>query len=395
MDLLDVIIVLVALASALHGLRVGAAIQILSFAGSILGLGVGIVLVSALSPHVQSGDTRTFVALLLLLMPCGLFWAVGRQLGAHLSGRMRAHPVRHVDAAGGALIAAAGTLVFSWILASLLVSSPVPAIASQIQGSAILRGVTNVLPPLPTELASLANKLSADGFPVPVIDFEGPLPPVKLPASGAVREAVMRAGPSTVKVIAYGCDNGELVENGSGFVVDGDYVVTNAHVVAGSDKVVVADEVADHDATPIYVNPRFDLAVLKVPGLSDPSLSLDPDPVGRATKAVVLGYPGGGPFNAQPAGVLARLDARGFDIYNEAETTRWVYELQSLVRPGNSGGPLVEPDGLVVGVVFSRSASNDDIGFALASPGVLRRLDGAVHSPQRAVSTGRCIDTGQ
>jgi S1-C subfamily serine protease len=392
MDLLDVIIILVTAASALHGLRLGAAVQILSYGGAIVGLVAGVALVSSVAPHLHAGSPRTFVALLLLLAPCGLAWGIGRQLGAHLWGRIQGHSVARLDAAAGGAIAMAGTLVFVWVVGSVLVSSPVPSISGQIQRSAILRGVNEVMPPIPTELASLEHVLNQDGFPLPVINFSGPLAPVKVAGSQAVRAAVEHAGRSTVRVVAYGCDRGAVVEKGSGFVTDGNLVVTNAHVIAGSTRVVVTDEAGDHTATPILFDPRFDLAVLAVPGLRDPSLPIDPQVVGRGTTAAVLGFPLGGPFDAQPAGVLAPLDATGFDIYNRTETTRYVYELQSLVRPGNSGGPLVEPDGRVIGVVFSRSATNDSIGFALSSPGVLQRVRAAARSRAGAVPTGACVN---
>lgn len=390
MDLLDWLIVLLTVASAIHGLRLGAAVQLLSFAGSLVGLVLGVVLVSVLTPHFH-GHARTFASLLLLLLPCGILWAVGRQVGARLWGQIQGRRIARLDAGAGAAIAMAGTLVFSWLIASVLVNSPVAVVADQIQHSRILEGVTTVMPPVPTELASLERLLNQDGFPLPLIDFQGPQAPVKMPGAAAVEAAVKRDGRSTVRVVAYGCDHGDIVEKGTGFVVDHDLVVTNAHVVAGADRVVVADEFQYHSATPILFDPRFDLAVLRVKGLTDPSLRLDAHFVNRGTKAVFLGYPGGGPFNAQPAGVLQRIDATGFDIYNRHETTRWLYELQALVRPGNSGSPLVNSKGTVVGVVFSRLSTNDHIGFALNSPGVLRRVQKAAALPADAVAgTGHC-----
>ncbi len=104
----------------------------------------------------------------------------------------------------------------------------------------------------------------------------------------------------------------------------------------------------------------------------------------------MLGYPGGGPFTADPAGVMAQFEAEGRDIYGQGLTVRSVYEIQALVRPGNSGGPLVEPDGEVIGVVFSRSTTNANVGYALASPGVLSRVQ-SVAGSDRATGTGPCV----
>jgi S1-C subfamily serine protease len=111
--------------------------------------------------------------------------------------------------------------------------------------------------------------------------------------------------------------------------------------------------------------------------------------VSRGVEAAVLGYPGGGPFTAAPAGVMAVFQAQGRDIYGQGLTVRNVYEVQAVVRPGNSGGPLVQPDGEVIGVVFSRSTTNGDIGYALTSPGVVSRVVQA-EAGSAPIGTGAC-----
>jgi S1-C subfamily serine protease len=284
----------------------------------------------------------------------------------------------------------AGTMVLVWLLASVVAYLPVRSISAQIQRSYIVGHVAGLLPPVPAELSSVEQFLTHDGFPVNVFQY-GFAAPVKLPSAGFVDRAVAQDGSSTVRVVAYGCDHGDLVEKGSGFVAARQLVVTNAHVVAGAAHIVVRDEVGDFQATPVLFDPRFDLAVLRVPGITDRPLAMDSGFVGRGTRSVVLGYPGGGPFNAQPAGVLARIDPTTYDIYGQVDVTRQLYELQALVRPGNSGGPLVEGGGQVIGVVFSRSTTDNRTGFALTSPGVLKRLRDAERRPAGYVaSTESC-----
>jgi S1-C subfamily serine protease len=198
---------------------------------------------------------------------------------------------------------------------------------------------------------------------------------------------VFHAGASTVKIIGEGCGQ---IQEGSGFVVGPDVVVTNAHVVAGIAHPMVqvgGDLLA---TSVISFDPRYDLSVLRVSGLNEPALPLDPEQVPRGVQAAVLGYPGGGSFRALPAGVMAEFEAEGRDIYGQGLTVRNVYEIQATVRPGNSGGPLVQPDGQVIGVVFSRSTTNGDIGYALTSPGVLSRVQQA-ESAAKVVGTGACV----
>lgn len=389
MDVLDIVIIVVVIASAVHGLRLGAAVQVLSFGGALAGLAIGVGLVLLVCPHLSSQRMKTFVALVLLLVPAALLASAGRQVGAGLWKRLRRARFGSVDALAGAVVAVAGALVVSWLLASMLVNSQFSLVATQIEGSQIIRGVAEVLPPIPTALAPVERFLSAEGLPQVYVGLMQTPGPVDLPNSAQVRAAASAGGASTVKVVAVGCGQ---IQEGSGFVVAPGLVVTNAHVIAGTRSISAEDATGTYPATPILFDPEFDLAVLRVPNLRDPALRLDPSVVERSAKAAVLGYPGGGPFTAVQAGVLTRFEATGLDIYGQRTTVRTVYEIEARVRPGNSGGPLVEPNGLVVGVVFSRSASHPDIGYALATPGVVQRVHLAEAAPSGAVvGTGACI----
>ena len=155
---------------------------------------------------------------------------------------------------------------------------------------------------------------------------------------------------------------------------------------------MVIDQGGSHVAVPVLYDPTLDVAVLRVAGLSEKQLNLDPKSVSRGTVGAVLGYPGGGPLTHGPAGVMAAFDATGLDIYGNAESTRSIYEIDAVVRPGNSGGPLVEPDGEVIGVVFARSTVNNKVGYALASPAVLQRVE-SVRSDAGRVSTEGCLSS--
>lgn len=387
MDWLDAGILVVALGAAVHGARVGAAVQLVSFAGFLAGLVLGTLVLVAVEPHVGGQVTKTLVALVVLMVPATVLAGLARQLGFRLWRVLRRAHLRLADALGGLLIAVSGTLVVCWLLASLLLNGAYTPLSRQIEGSAVLRGVQAVMPPVPNAFATVERYLSTSGFPQVFVNaLPQPLAPVSLASDAELHQAVAAAGPSTVKVVALGCG---AEQEGSGFAVSSGLYVTNAHVVAGTHAItVIAPSGRQAPAVPVAFDPRFDLAVLRTAPLGVPPLRVDPGFVSRGASAIVLGYPGGGPFDARRAGIVSRFEAQGRDIYDNALTDRAVYELEAVVRPGNSGGPLVTPTGEVVGVVFSRSASNPDIGYALASPGVVTRVDAALHASTPASTEG-------
>jgi S1-C subfamily serine protease len=190
-----------------------------------------------------------------------------------------------------------------------------------------------------------------------------------------------------VKIEGIGCD---VLHEGSGFVFAPDRVLTNAHVVAGlTDPVVVAPNGTTLHATTVLFDPNLDIAVLHVPNLGVRPLVLDDQPMPRDTAGVVLGYPRGGPLVARPSVVLDDITAVGRNIYGTGNTTREVYVVEGALRPGNSGGPVVAADGTVLGVVFAKSATYTDIGFALTSADVRREALSA-EGRTAPTSTGAC-----
>jgi len=152
----------------------------------------------------------------------------------------------------------------------------------------------------------------------------------------------------------------------------------------------VVDARGSHRATVVLFDPNLDFAVLRTSGtLAATPLALDPANEPRGTVGAVLGYPGGGDFTVSPAAVLQRQTAVGRNIYDAGLVHRDIYVLQAVVRPGNSGGPLVSPTGQVVGVVFAMSTTNANIGYALTSAEVIAEVNQAANSG--AVTTGACV----
>jgi S1-C subfamily serine protease len=178
---------------------------------------------------------------------------------------------------------------------------------------------------------------------------------------------------------------------GSGFVVGKGLVATNAHVVAGINSPQVVDRNGTHAATTIWFDPDLDFAVLRTSNLAGSKLPLKTTIASRGEAAGVLGYPGGGGFKAGQAAILDEFTAIGRNIYNEGRTTRDVYSVQAMVVPGNSGGPLVDAHGYVIGVIFATSTSYSNVGYALTLRQVVAELNQA-QQRSGAVSTGSCAE---
>ncbi len=383
----DVVILVIVALAAVHGLRVGAVLQVFAYGGLWIGLVLGALLASVTVRGFHTSTSRTIVAVATMIGIAVVLSGAARFVGAHLFRRVHRSVLGPFDSALGVIVSVVASLLAAWLVASILVNTPDTQLNAALAHSRIIRSLDSVLPPPPSVFSRVQSFLSAQGFPLTFAQLApASAGPVTVASSAEVAAAVADDGSSTVKVVGEGCGQ---IQEGSGFVVAPGVVVTNAHVVAGMPSPVVEDASGTHPTTVVYFDPRFDLAVMRVAGLTERPLVLDPTDVPRGTTATVLGYPGGGPFTAAPAGVMASFDAEGRDIYGQGLTVRNIYEIEAVVRPGNSGGPLVAGNGKVLGVVFSRSTTNGDIGYALTSPGVLARVQTAERSTS-AVSTGPC-----
>jgi S1-C subfamily serine protease len=282
------------------------------------------------------------------------------------------------------------SLLAIWFLALNLANGPFPAVSAEIRGSAVVRGLDAALPEPPSLLAQARRLFNRFGFP-DVFSGIPPLPaePVTPPSQAQARAAVDAAAASTVQILGNACD---LIQEGSGFVAADGYVVTNAHVVAGMDDPEIRTGAGGEEpADTVLFDPDLDIAVLHVGDVPGTPLPLATEPLDRGTPGAVLGYPGGGPLQAQRAAVLGAFEAIGRDIYGRDQVERLVVELQTLVRAGNSGGPFVLADGRVGGVVFAASSGDEDVGYAIAASEVEDALRDALGRTAE-VDTGPCID---
>ena len=389
MNLLDVLLVVLLVLAGFSGYRRGLALQAFGFGGLLLGLLAGALLAPAIAGLVDGPTLQAGVVAAVLLSLGAAGNAVGWLLGTRVRERAHATRLRSIDAAGGLAIAVVASLLVIWFLALNLVTGPFPMVSGQIRGSAVVRMLDAALPAPPSLLAQVRQFFNSLGFPdvftgIPPVPAE----PVEPPSQVEARAAVEAGAASTVRVVGRAC---ETIQEGSAFVVADGYVVTNAHVVAGmSEPMVQTPAAGSEPATTVLFDADLDLALLLVEETSGPPLPLATDAVERGAPGAVLGYPGGGPLDAHRAAVLRTFEAVGRDIYGRGEVERSVVELQTRIRPGNSGGPFVLADGGVGGVVFAASTGDEDVGYAIAASELQEALAGAIGDTLE-VDTGPCL----
>lgn len=390
---LDFAILGIGFVAAISGWRSGALGSLLSFIGVVLGAVAGVLLAPHVIPHISGDRTKLFATLFLILALVVIGEIAGVVLGRAVRGTIRNPLFRVLDSAVGVSLMLVAVLVASWLLGSLLTSSDQPNLAAAVKNSRVLTEVDKVAP---TWLRSVPNRLSAlldtSGLP-DVLEPFGRTPVVNVDAPDAALATdpiVSTSRPSVVKIrgVAPSC---QKVLEGSGFVIAPNRVMSNAHVVAGADSVTIEADGKTYDAGVVSYDPNADISILDVPDLPITPLQFADQPAPKGTDAVVMGYPGGGDFLATPARVREIIELNGPDIYRSTTVTREVYTVRGTVRQGNSGGPMINRAGKVLGVVFGAAVDDVDTGFVLTAKEVERQLAKVGNTAR--VATGTCINS--
>ncbi|MEV4364056.1 MarP family serine protease [Nonomuraea sp. NPDC049625] len=392
-DLLDLILLTLLILSGVSGYRQGFIVGAASFVGFVGGCVLGIYIAPPVAGLVVDGDVpESMLAIIIVFLTAMIFQFGTSTVGAVIRSYLRHEPGRMLDALGGTLVSGLSVLIIAWLVGSVLVSSSLTTIVEQIRGSLILGTVDQAIPQAARDWQKPFKRfIDRSDFP-PVLDAIAGQPTVNVPPpdtevldSAGLRAA--RTGIVQVQGVARSC-NKQIT--GTGFVYAPDHIMTNAHVVAGVDsELVVIDHTGrSHPAVVVHYDPQRDVAVLYTLNLGLPYLTFEAE-ADKGDDAVIAGYPKNQGFTTQPARVAARQRARVPDIYRVTEVTREVYLIRGKVQQGNSGGPLLSPDGRVLGVVFAAVVSKDDTGYVLTASEVssdARRAAGAT----QPVSTQAC-----
>lgn len=390
MNLIDVLIILFLLTALARGIEMGMARQLCSTTGLFVGLFVGVFIQGKLINLVNSTGSKAMLALVVIVISIAAFSSAGEYIGIVLKRRIDRTRIRGLitlDKLAGSVVSGVTLLLAIWLGATIFANTPPAGLQRQLKGSVIIAGLNKSMPSAPDVVTRLGHLIDPNGFPnvftglEPAIDTNKPLP-----SNGELDPAVQKDRSSTVKIEGEGCGG---ISQGSGFVAGEALVVTNAHVVAGVEYPFVIDANGRHRAQVIGFDPDLDMAVLRTNNLAGPPLPMEGGLVAAGTHGAIIGYPGGGSFSAHPAVVIESFRAIGRDIYNRGKTVREVYSLKGVVRPGNSGGPIVDTDGNVIGLIFAESATNDTVGYALTMDPVIAGIDRAKTKTQ-TVDTGSC-----
>jgi S1-C subfamily serine protease len=373
---LDWIVLAVIVLTALLGLWQGFTIGVLS----VLGLIAGAVIGARIAPHLLPGGAESpYTPLIALAGAAGfaiLFELLGSTAGAAVRRRLP-EALRRVDSAGGLAFGVLAGLVLVWLMAAVALQLPGQQdLRREVQRSAVLRKLNDLVPPR-SALRALAR---VDPFP----SITGPVPPVGPPDPSVLRAAGVRRGaPSVVRVLGTACGLGV---SGSGWVVSPGLVVTNAHVVAGErDTTIDSVNAPPLPAQAVAFDSKNDIAVLRVSGgLNAPPLEQAKPREGQS--AAIMGFPENQPLTVRPARLGSTVTVLSEDAYGHGPVTRRITSFRGDVRPGNSGGPLVDSSGRVVGTVFA-SRIQGTVGYAVP-PDI---VDDALADARGPVSTGDCV----
>lgn len=386
----DIALIALAIVAVFVGWRRGATRS----AGALVGLGAGLVLGLLLAPHTitrlsqwgfGSVSARAIVACATISLVTIVVYLVSTGI-ARLLAKVIVHgPVRWLDSLVGGALGMATWAVAVWLIAGFAVTTNLATVVAAANSSKVISVLDSAIPfPTSGVFTAVDDALGSAGIPQVFADTTEMITAVQAP-TGTIPAAVTRSESSVVKILASKPTCG-FDSEGSGWVVKPDLVVTNAHVVAGASSIFVRDGETTDRASLVAFDPERDLAVLNVASLSAPSLSLGTE-ASAGDSEFAAGYPGNGSFTITPMRVRAELTAQGTDIYQTGTVDRSIYSLRGTIRPGNSGGPLLDENGSVVGVVFARSTSDSDTGYALT----LAELKPVLNTVgEIAISSGAC-----
>lgn len=391
--MLDLVLVVLLLLFAITGYRQGFIVGVFSFAGFI----GGGILAALTAPDLIQGwlddpGRQALLAIAVVFLAAALGQFLSSYLGTLVRNQVTWDPARVLDAIGGAVVSSLSVLLVAWFIGSTVANSALPMVAQQVKDSRVLQSVDSLMPEAAHQgFSEFRSIVDQSAFPQVFSGLgTGELAEVDPPDPDVLTTPeLIESSRSVVKVLGTAPSCQRRVE-GTGFAYGDDRIMTNAHVVAGvtDDLRVVTRDGHQLDATLVLFDAEQDLAVLDVPGIDLEPLEFDHE-ADQGSDAVVAGFPRNSGFTAVPARIRAQQTAQGPDFYHETQVSREIYQVRAVVRPGNSGGPLLAPDGTVYGVVFAAATNEDETGYVLTADEVADNAREGLENDTE-VSSERC-----
>lgn len=384
---LDYVLVVVALLLLVGGWRRGMIISIFAIAGVVTGLYISrSLLVNAFATDTSSTQLSLLLAVVVILISIGS--ALGSYLGSKLRNKVSWGPLKLVDSVGGAVASLFTGAATTWVIATLLLAAPTTVLTQMVNESRVISQIDSWVPKYAHDfLQEVHGLVTQSNLPSGIVGafLVTPIDPPdsKIIGSSGVHSAL----DSVVRVEGVATSCKERL-SGSGFVIESEYVITNAHVVAGTNRVGVRikGKGTYHSGEVVYFDPIKDIAVLKIRSLDTPVLNVAAVQK-RGEDSVIAGFPGGGSLTLVSARVRTVTQSRGTDIYGNQDVQREIYALRTDVKSGDSGAPLINETGQVVGMVFAVSATDPATGYALTANEIKQFSSLNATNP---VDTGKC-----
>ena len=380
MSWIDVAIASLVVVAALRGWSQGLLRQIGALLGRALGLVGGAYVAASVAPRISAVGWRPLDVVLIIVFATVLGGLAMRFAGGVFSNRLREHHLGLVDSLAGASVGAVGTLLACWFVAALLAVVPWGSLSQSINRSVVLREVGRVLPAPPAIAGRIQGILGQLNVPSLFARVVAPtLPGV---AHGVFTTRHHVSGPGAVVAVAASGDC-RLSAFATGVVVAPGEVVTVAHALAGQRSVVVDG----HRGRVVLFDPRWDVALVRVGGLSAPALNWGAG-LARGTRATLVGYVNAGDRVASSAVSLGAVSGPGRDIYSGPVFTRTMDVVATTMSPGESGAPLVV-SGAFAALADTRAVFDTSLVYAVPVARVRAEL---ARAGARTVSTGRCVN---
>jgi S1-C subfamily serine protease len=394
MNFIDVFIAAAFLVFGWIGFRRGILRTVLSIIGLLVGGAAGAIATPSIQSLISNNafGFKPTIGLTSIILGASLGMFLFGILGSFLRVVLLPFPfMKTIDSLIGFVLAIIAVASISSTLSSAAQVIPNKTVNNLFSQSQFIAQIDLYLPERFKNAAQKIQNVITDS-PLPEVFkslVESRITPTQLESDVAIPEIVTKSVASTVRIdgIAESCSAAMV---GTGFIVSPERVITNAHVVAGviDPVVTVSNSKTQLSGKVIAIDRKKDIAIIYVPGLNGEKLTF----IGPATPneiGFVVGYPNGGNLRTSAVSVSSEFESIGTDIDGNGETKRDVIVFGGDVRPGNSGGPLLNEQGQVLGVVFAADAENKDTGYALA-PSEVAKIVSETSSVMEAIETGKC-----